>query len=488
MFDLLSVFLAIIIIVIIITIRQNYTRELPGPACRPLIGNLGVFLDIPKIHETFLNLHKQYGNTIELKVFNQKIIVTSDFQIMKEVFLKRDDFIMSTDLFKVLTYFSGPTIIASEGEEWKKRHAKILPLLNHSMIKKNAILVVETALKLAQKIEVGKSINIAPLFHCAGFDIIGSVAFGMELNLVDNPDKKLGNDYLRDIFYIIETGIALRMSLQFMGLEKLWKFPFNAFNKEARAWDNLTKMLKIAIREHENTPIVGDSTNLIYQMLKKTENGHNYSDDEMIADSFAIFMAGQDTSSTILSIFLDILAKNPHIQKRIQQEVDDIYASKPTGWRPSFEDLSEIPYLDNVVKEIFRLYPVAIYASMREVTRDIRINGVNFRKGDKVLLDIYSNHRDPTIFENPEEFNPDRWNSHPNIPLTTFGLGARMCFGKKLATIEIKLMIFILMRHFTFEPDPSKPMRLEVLFVLHPANNQVWLKAKRREHYSFQLE
>jgi patatin-like phospholipase/acyl hydrolase len=109
-------FLAIIFIVVIITIKQNYQRQLPGPTFRPIIGNLNVFLNVKKLHSTFLNLHKQYGNTIELKDLNQRIIVTRDFQLMKEISLKRDDFIMSRDERKVLIYFSGPTMFTSEGE------------------------------------------------------------------------------------------------------------------------------------------------------------------------------------------------------------------------------------------------------------------------------------------------------------------------------------------------------------------------------------
>jgi len=239
-------------------------------------------------------------------------------------------------------------------------------------------------------------------------------------------------------------------------------------------------MFKNAIREHEKNPISDESTDLVYQMMQKTEKGHNYSDNDMLAESMSLFVAGQDTTATSLCILSDVLANNPHIQKSIQQEADKIYASKPNGWRPSFEDLSDMPYLDNVLKEFTRLYPAAVSAVMREVTRDTRINNVLFRKGDKVLMNIYSYHRDPTVFENPEEFNPDRWNTNPNIPLLAFGMGVRMCFGKKLAWLEMKLVIFILMRHFTFEPDLSKPTRLECLLLLHPVNNQIWIKARRR--------
>ena len=78
---------------------------------------------------------------------------------------------------------------------------------------------------------------------------------------------------------------------------------------------------------------------------------------------------------------------------------------------------------------------------------------------------MFSYHRDPDYFANPLEFNPDRWdNPSLHSPLLTFGMGMRACFGKRLATTEIKLLLFTLLQKYTIEPASSEPIVTEFLF------------------------
>ncbi|XP_072048810.1 sterol 26-hydroxylase, mitochondrial-like [Amphiura filiformis] len=115
-------------------------------------------------------------------------------------------------------------------------------------------------------------------------------------------------------------------------------------------------------------------------------------------------------------------------------------------------------YLKAAVKETQRLYPSAVVNS-RILDEDIEIKGYNVPKGTYIMMNSYTASRDPKIFDNPDEFQPERWlqnekKYHPFASLP-FGHGTRMCVGRRLAQQEMYLLLSELIRNFRLVP--TKP-------------------------------
>lgn len=176
------------------------------------------------------------------------------------------------------------------------------------------------------------------------------------------------------------------------------------------------------------------------------------------------------------------IAKNPEIQAKIQQEIDEAFKSAgPEG--VTYETFTSMKYLECVIDETLRKYPIAP-TLMRECTKDYKIAGTNkvIPKGTSIFLPVLGLQRDPEIYENPMEFNPDRFKNSSNggsgkvkgVFYLPFGEGPRNCIGMRMGKLTTKMGLALVLSKFNFEfTDKSMYDReLEFLasqFILTPA-------------------
>ena len=163
--------------------------------------------------------------------------------------------------------------------------------------------------------------------------------------------------------------------------------------------------------------------------------------DKIIRDQMlTMLIAGHDTSTALLAWTFALLGQNPEIHTQVVQEVDQ----------------TEIKHqlLDNVIKESLRLYP-PIHIGNRRVAEDMEFNEGKVPAGERMFYSIYLTHRDPEIWENAEQFCPDRF-SHgrktPPFAYVPFGGGPRACIGAAFGQAEARIVMTRLLQTFSFEP------------------------------------
>merc|ERR1719187_175731 len=179
--------------------------------------------------------------------------------------------------------------------------------------------------------------------------------------------------------------------------------------------------------------------------------------DEMtlVATAFIMLVAGYDTTGMTLSYLTHELAKNPEVQQRLQEEVDDAF-DKAGGSIPDYYTIQGLPYLDQAIRETLRLHTLVSQVS-RICTRDYTLPGTNItvKKDNLVMVNAIGMHMDPKYYPNPEEFNPDNFSKEAKAsrsPYTFlgFGQGPRSCIGMRFALLEAKVAMVMLLRRFTF--------------------------------------
>ncbi|XP_046636785.1 cytochrome P450 4c3-like [Daphnia pulicaria] len=184
--------------------------------------------------------------------------------------------------------------------------------------------------------------------------------------------------------------------------------------------------------------------------------------DEAIRNEIFLFMsAGLDTTSLTLIWFLYLIAKHPEQQKLVTEELDLIFGDSD---RPvTAQDLTELKYLECCIKETLRLYP-SIPLFSRRLTEDVQAGGYTLPKGLTVIFNIYSAHRNPEVYPDPDAFKPERFlpeNSvgrHP-YAYVPFSAGVRICIGHRYAMLELKVSLANLLRRLRFSiSDPSAPL------------------------------
>lgn len=174
-----------------------------------------------------------------------------------------------------------------------------------------------------------------------------------------------------------------------------------------------------------------------------------------------LILAGVDTTSNTLTWALYHLSKNPEIQEALHKEVTGVV---PFGKVPQNKDFAHMPLLKAVIKETLRLYPVVPTNSRIITEKETEINGFLFPKNTQFVLCHYVVSRDPSVFPEPDSFQPHRWlrkreddNSgiqHPfgSVP---FGYGVRSCLGRRIAELEMQLLLSRLIQKYEVVLSPG---------------------------------
>ncbi|KAB0340003.1 hypothetical protein FD754_023476, partial [Muntiacus muntjak] len=189
------------------------------------------------------------------------------------------------------------------------------------------------------------------------------------------------------------------------------------------------------------------------QNSKETDNHKALSDQELLAQSIIFIFAGYETTSSTLSFLLYILATHPDVQQKLQEEIDATFPNKAP---PTYDVLAQMEYLDMVVNETLRMFPIAVRID-RFCKKDVEIHGVSIPKGTTATVPISVLHRDPQLWPEPEEFRPERFSKknkdsiNPYIYLP-FGAGPRNCIGMRFAIMNMKLAVVRVLQNFSFKP------------------------------------
>ncbi|CAH2051329.1 unnamed protein product [Thlaspi arvense] len=156
-----------------------------------------------------------------------------------------------------------------------------------------------------------------------------------------------------------------------------------------------------------------------------------------------IFLAGVNTSAVTLSWAMTELIRNPRVMKKVQDEIRTSLGDKKE--RVTEDDLTQLHYLKLVVKETFRLHPAAPLLLPRETMSDIKIQGYDIPAKTQMIINIYSIARDPKLWIDPDEFNPERFLDSSidykglNFELLPFGSGRRICPGMMMGIANVEM-------------------------------------------------
>ncbi|KAM5229366.1 sterol 26-hydroxylase, mitochondrial [Ctenodactylus gundi] len=200
-----------------------------------------------------------------------------------------------------------------------------------------------------------------------------------------------------------------------------------------------------------------------------------------------LLLAGVDTTSNTLTWALYHLSKDPEIQEALHKEVVGVV---PLGQVPKHKDLAHMPLLKAVIKETLRLYPVVPINSRIITEKEVEIDGFLFPKNTQFVLCHFVVSRDPSTFPEPDSFQPDRWlrNCKAEIPgvqhpfgSVPFGYGVRSCLGRRIAELEMQLLLTRLMQRYRVVLAPEmEDVKILARVVLVPSH-KVGLRFLQRQ-------
>ncbi|KAH9327983.1 hypothetical protein KI387_000091, partial [Taxus chinensis] len=214
-------------------------------------------------------------------------------------------------------------------------------------------------------------------------------------------------------------------------------------------------MLNILITEHQATTKKRAAPDFLDIMMSNRNNsdadGMKLSDENIKALILDLLTAGRDTSSSVIEWTLAELLQNPNLLKHAQKEMDCVIG---VGRRLKESDIPKLPYLIAICKEGFRKHPSTPLSLPRISTQACEVGGYYVPKGVRLTINIWGIGRDDQVWENPLEFNPDRFLGSKIDPrgndfnLIPFGAGRRICVGVRMGITMVEYTLGSLIHAF----------------------------------------
>ncbi|XP_008582709.1 PREDICTED: sterol 26-hydroxylase, mitochondrial, partial [Galeopterus variegatus] len=294
------------------------------------------------------------------------------------------------------------------------------------------------------------------------------------------------------VSFIRSVGLMFQNSVYVTFLPK-WTRPLLPFWKRyLDSWDNIfsfgKKLIDQKLKEVESQlqkrgPDGVQVSGYLYFLLASGQ----LSPHEAMGSLPELLLAGVDTTSNTLTWTLYHLSKNPEIQAALHKEVVDVV---PAGQVPQHKDFAHMPLLKAVLKETLRLYPVVPANSRVIVEKEIEVDGFLFPKNTQFVFCHYVVSRDPSTFSEPESFQPQRWlrKNQPDIPRIQhpfgslpFGYGVRACLGRRIAELEMQLLLARLMQQYEVVLAPETGEVKSVARIVLVPNKKVGLRFLQRQ-------
>ena len=194
-------------------------------------------------------------------------------------------------------------------------------------------------------------------------------------------------------------------------------------------------------------------------MHAKTEDGQELSFTDIQEEVDTFMFEGHDTTAAAMTWATYLIGSHPDIQERIHEELDTVFGDDKN--RPaSMEDLRQLQYLEQVIKESLRLFP-SVPIMARVTTEECQIDGYIIPKDTEVAVFVYGIHHSPEVWNDPETFDPERFTPencagrHPYAYIP-FSAGPRNCIGQRFALLEEKVMLSSLLRNFEVKSHDRK--------------------------------
>ena len=213
---------------------------------------------------------------------------------------------------------------------------------------------------------------------------------------------------------------------------------------------------------------------------KDPDNGVGMNAKEIRDEVITIFMAGHETTAVTMTWVWYLLSQLPDEESRLHAELDAMLG----GRLPTAEDVPNLPYTRMFLEEAMRLYPPAPGNSTRVALKDDEICGVKVKAGTNVGIAPWVLHRHRTLWDNPEVFDPERFNvqrsvGRPRFAYLPFGGGPRVCIGAVLAMTEATLILAVLAQRYQPRLLDGETVTLQTRITLRPKDGMKMRLEKR---------
>jgi cytochrome P450 len=423
----------------------------PGPKGHFLLGSLR---EIRRDELEFLMLVvREYGDVVFLRVVNHPVYILSNPRDIETVLLTNSsNFVKSVFLRESKALF-GDGLLTSDGALWQRQRRMLQPAFHHDHVLAFTEPMIKSTEHMVATWKDGEERNVHADMTRVTMEIIAKVIFGDEIS----SDAEQACESFRQFFEQYDNRFGLYLIPEWL--------PTPANLRYRSAIKRLDSIVLRMIRQKH----VNGGHDMLSTLLKGRDSGSAGMPERQLRDELmTLFFTGHETTALALSWTFYLLAQNPGAEQKLGAELDRVLQ----GRAPNYEDLTNLPYTEMVVKESLRLYPPA-FGVVREALKNCEIGGYQIPKGSTVAIFQYAVHRDPRYFDRPEEFIPERWENDfaktlPRCAYFPFSVGPRVCIGNTFAQAEVPLLLAMIAQKFQLRLAPGRRVSIAASLTLRP--------------------
>ncbi len=425
-----------------------YAHEPPGSFGLPLIGETISFLRDPNF---VIKRQKQYGSIFKTHIIGRPTVIMSGAEANR--------FILSSDMHRfswregwpnTFKELLGGSLFVQEGAEHQRNRKLLMPAFHGKALTNYVGTMERLTINYLEKWEQLGTFTWFSEFKQLTFEIASALLIGSE------PGAQTA--YLSELFHYLTNGL--------FAIPLRWRW--TSYGKALQARDQILAHIEKAVRHRQQQP-AQDALGLLVQ--SRDEDGNGLSMEELKAQALLMLFAGHETTTSMLTSLCMALAQHPEVLAKARSEQQQL----ATNEELTLEQIREMTYLEQVLREVERMYP-PVGGGFRGVVEGFEFQGYYVPKGWQVLYRITDTHLDSNIYTQPDCFDPERFSpsraehKKQDFSLVGFGGGSRNCLGVAFAQLEMKIVAAHLIRNYTWELLPKQNLTLDAVPTLHPVD------------------
>jgi cytochrome P450 len=460
-------------------VQPRKISDLPGPRGLPILGNL-LQIDSAQLHLTAEKWSREYGELFSFRIGPRRFLALANPDTIAAVLRDRPDgFNRGERLVEISKYMGFSGVFSANGEAWRRQRPMVMASFDPGHIKTYFPALARVTERFEKRwrraAAAGETIDLQADLMRYTVDVTSGLAFGVDINTLESEDEVI-QAHLDQIF----PALFKRL---------LSPFPSWAWLRDRKLEVHL-KALSEAVAgfiAQARGRIAADPrlrvkpTNLIEAMLAARDTpGSGLTDADVGGNVMTMLLAGEDTTANTLAWMIYLLHRHPDALSRAREEVQgkDLH---------HYERMTALPFIDACINETMRLKPVAPIIILQPA-RDTSIADIEVPKGTLLMCLMRAGAIDERRLPDARAFDPGRWlagGSAASLKRVSmpFGAGPRLCPGRYLALLEMKMVMAMLLNNFEIDnvrtPDGGEA-REHLAFTMYPEDLRLKLSEKAR--------
>ncbi|KAE8721939.1 Cytochrome P450 89A9 [Hibiscus syriacus] len=450
---------------LLITTGKHSHRLPPGPSTFPIIGNfLWLRLSSSQFEQRLRSIHAKFGPIVTLWIGFHPAIFIADRSLAHHaliqngvVFADRPEPLVTNKAFNISSAFYGPLWrLLRRNLTSEILHPSRVKSYNHA---RNWVLKILLD-RLESQHESGGPVYVLNHFQHAMFCLLVLMSFGDKLETeqvrkIEDVHRTFLLDLRRfNVLNFMPSVTKIIFRRRWLEFKQLRRKVDDVLIPLIRARRNIKKEIEMKQETDHEFVLAYVDTLLDLQL---PEENRKLKEEEMVTLCSEFLIAGTDTTSTALQWIMANLVKNQNIQEKLYTEIKLVMGEKGSTEMVKEEDVHNMPYLKAVILETLRRHPPAHFVVPHAATEDVVLNGWSVPKKATLNFMVAEMGWDSTVWEDPMEFKPERFNGmgegfdisgSREIKMMPFGVGRRICPGLALAMLHLEYFVANLIWRF----------------------------------------